>query len=394
MLILVLAAGYLGADALVGLPESVTAGISTPVAAGLVALQAMALFVRHRAPRVVFALVVLLDAALLSPTGGVLGTGSLAVMVATYGVLRGGTSRSRYLVVGAGAVVTLLVGGIAMGAAGVFPTVVVLALAVARPLVQYAIPAALAEFLLSRARLVQALRERADLAERERLHEVAREIAGVRTAMARELHDIAAHDLSGIIVGAQAASTLVATDPERSRDMLRTVQQDARTTLADLRRTVGLLRSDDPQESGSVLQPAPVPSLGQVDALVHMARSRGQLVEFSVDGDPRPIGPLAETAGYRMVQESLANAARHAPDAPGYVHIEYLPALVRVTVYNDAPLEPDAGPAAPPLEGGYGISGMQERADLVGGRLTTARQRDGAWRNVLEIPAENDGSDQ
>lgn len=393
VLILALAACYLGADALVGLPEQVTAGISTPVAAGVVAVQALALFFRHRAPAAVFATMVLLDAVLLSTTGGVLGTGSLAVMIATYVVLRGATLRSRYLLVSVGALVTLLVGGIAMWTAGLFPAPAVLAFAVARPVLQYVIPAALAEFFLSRARLVQALRERADLAERERLRDVEREIAGVRTAMARELHDIAAHHLSGIIVGAQAASTLVATDPERSREMLRTVQQDARTTLADLRRTVGLLRNEDSQVSGSALQPAPVPSLGQVDTLVHMARGRGQLVEFSVDGDPRPIGPLAETAGYRMVQESLANAARHAPGAAGRVHIEYLPTLVRVTVHNDASAETEAVIPASPLDGGYGISGMQERADLVGGRLTTAPLTDGAWRNVLEIPADNNRSE-
>lgn len=392
VLILALAAGYLGADLFVGFPEPVTVAIPTTAAAGLVALQALALIARHRAPVAVFALTVFLDALLLYTTSGELGAGALAVMIATYCLLRGGKLRSRYIVVGAGAAATLLIGAVAMWIAGSFPAAVVLALAVARPVLQYAVPAALAEFFLARERLVKALRDRADLAERERLHDAERNIAEVRTAMARELHDIAAHHLSGIIVGAQAASALVGTDPERSREMLRTVQQDARTTLADLRRTVGLLRSDAAHDSESALQPAPVPSLERVAALVQTAKGRGQLVAFSVDGYPHPLGPLAETAGYRMVQESLANAARHAPGAPSRVRIEYLPSLVRITVHNEASAGTKAAAPAARLDGGYGISGMQERANLIGGHLTTAHLTDGAWRNVLEIPTENERS--
>ena len=392
VLILALAAGYLGADLIVGLPEPVSEAI--PVAAGLVAVQALALVFRRRAPVAVFALVVLIDAVLLYTSAGELGAGALAVMIATYALLRRGEPRHRYWAVVAGAVVTLFVGAIAMANTASFEVLAVLAFAVARPVLQYVIPAALAEFFLSRARLVQALRDRAELAERERLHDVEREITGVRTAMARELHDIAAHHLSGIIVGAQAASALIATDPNRTRELLRTVQQDARTTLADLRRTVGLLRSDDPHDPESAGQPSPVPALERVDLLVQTARSRGQLVELGVDGDPRPLGPLAETAGYRMVQESLANAARHAPGAAVRVHVEYLPELVRITVFNAASVEDRPVASAPLLDGGYGISGMQERADLVGGRLTTGRMADGAWRNVLEIPSETDRSEQ
>lgn len=385
-LLLCLAAAYLGDDPSAGLPAAVT-----------VALQGCALVVRHRAPTAVFVLVVLLDAVLLQMSGGELGAGAPAVMVATYAMLRPGVPRRRYVTVGAGAVVTLVVSAVALttassGTAASLPILMILAVAVARPVLQYAVPAALAEFFLSRARLVQALQDRADLAERQRLHDVEREIGEVRAAMARELHDIAAHHLSGIIVGAQAASALVTTDPERSREMLRTVQQDARTTLADLRRTVGLLRSDEPADAASTLRPAPVPSLARVVPLVQAARGRGQLVECRVDGEPRPLGPLAETAGYRMAQESLANAARHAPGARVRVRVEYLADVVRLTVHNDPPAEARPASSASEADGGHGISGMQERADLVGGRLTTARLADGGWRNVLEIPTEKDRS--
>src|SRR5699024_8281845 len=151
----------------------------------------------------------------------------------------------------------------------------------------------------------------------------------------------------------------------------------------------GLLRSDEPTSPASTLRPAPVPSLARIAPLVQAARGRGQLAECRVDGDPRPLGPLAETAGYRMAQESLANAARHGPAARVRVRVRYLADAVRLTVHNDPPAEARPAAAASEVDGGHGISGMQERADLVGGRLTTERLADGGWRNVLEIPTEN-----
>ena len=390
VVVLALAAGYLGADLIEGEPAGAAAAVSGPAAAGIVALQALVLVFRRRAPVPVFALVVALDAVLLGSSAGELGTGALATMIATFALTRGGELRIRYIVVACGAVTTLVVSAMAMAVAGVYPPLAIAAVAVLRPVLQYAVPAALAEFFLARERLVRALRDRAELAERERLRDVEREIAGVRTAMARELHDIAAHHLSGIIVGAQAASALVASDPDRTREMLRTVQRDARTTLADLRRTVGLLRSDGDGDgdAGTPGLPAPVPSLDRVASLVAEAAGRGRLVTLDVSGETVALGPLAETAGYRMVQESLANAARHAPGSATRVNIVYSPESVRITVHNDAPAVAPAGRR----DGGYGIAGMRERADLVGARLSTGALVDGSWRNELEIPRDTDRS--
>ena len=289
VVVLALAAGYLGADLIEGEPAGAAAAVSGPAAAGVVALQALVLVLRRRAPVPVFALVVALDAVLLGSSAGELGTGALATMIATFALTRGGELRIRYIVVACGAVTTLVVSAVAMEAAGAYPPLAIAAVAAARPVLQYGAPAALAEFLLARERLVRALRDRAELAERERLRDVEREIAGVRTAMARELHDIAAHHLSGIIVGAQAASALVASDPDRTREMLRTVQQDARTTLADLRRTVGLLRSDGADDAGPSGRPAPAPSLDRVASLVAEAAGRGQIVGLDVVGETAPL---------------------------------------------------------------------------------------------------------
>jgi len=393
VVVLALAAGYIGIGVVDEVADAVPGGVSPVVHAALVALQALALVFRFRTPVRVFWLVVLLDAVLLATSGGELGMGSLAVMIATYALVRGGLSRTGYRSIIGAAIGTSVVGTVALLASAALPPLVILAVVMARPVFQYGAPAALAEFLLGRERLVQALRDRAELAERERRRDLEQEILSVRTAMARELHDIAAHHLSGIIVGAQAASALAATDPARTRDMLRTVQQDARTTLADLRRTVGLLRSDDDTDgNGGTAAPAPLPALARIPALVDSARSHGQSVQFTVTGAPHPFGPLAETAGYRMVQESLANAARHAPGTLCTVSVEYLPELVRITVNNAAPATAPA--ALPPGRShpGYGIAGMEERADLVGGRLTTGPQPDGGWSNRLEIPLERNRS--
>jgi len=393
VVVLALAVGYLGIGLVEEVAEVVPGGVSPVVHAALVALQAVALLFRFRAPVRAFWLIVLLDAVLLASSGGELGMGSLAVMIATYTLVRGGPSRAGYRTVLAAAVGTTVIGTVALVVSSALPPLVILVVVVARPILQYGAPAALAEFLLARERLVQALRDRAEFAERERRRDLEQEILAVRTAMARELHDIAAHHLSGIIVGAQAASALAATDPARTRDMLRTVQQDARTTLADLRRTVGLLRSDDDADDlGGTASPTPFPALERIPALVDSARSHGQRVQLTVTGDPHQFGPLAETAGYRMVQESLANAAGHAPGAHCTVDVEYLPELVRITVYNSAPANAPAALSPGRRHPGYGIAGMEERADLVGGRLTTGPKPDGGWCNRLEIPLERNRS--
>jgi signal transduction histidine kinase len=401
VVVFALAVGYIGIDLFEGLDEPTRGAVSPLVHAGLVAAQAVALIFRRRAPVVVFALVVAFDAVLLATSGGELGTGALGVMIATYAVLRGRTGRGRYAVIIIGGVVTSTVSAVSMIVMASYAPLAIVAVVLARPALQYGLPAGIAEYVFAREDLVHALRERAELAERERVRDVERELTGMRTAMARELHDIAAHHLSGIIVGAQAASALVTVDPERTREMLKTVQRDARTTLADLRRTVGLLRSDEPGDGGASGEPVPVPRIEGIPRLVESAHGRGQEVTLEFGGEPRALGPLADTAGYRMVQESLANVARHAAGAPARVRVEYLATSLRITVENDAPTSGTAAGAgnavtARPETRGYGIAGMEERAELVGASLTTGRLDSGGWRNCLDIPldplANNTGS--
>lgn len=383
VLVLAAAVGYLGADLWIEeLPAAVPGDVSPFVHAGLVALQALLLVFRLRAPIVVFAGAVLLDAVILATSAGELGVGSLGVMLAAYGLARRSPRKPAVTALCLGAVVTTVVGGSALLLGSRESVLVVILTVVARIALQYAAPAAVAEYFAGRERLADALQEQARMAEHERREQADREVRAEREALARELHDIAGHHLSGIIVSAQAATALTRSDLDRAREMMQTVQDDARIALADLRRTVGLLRSDDDAPSSS---PSPVPTIAGIGALVDVARERGQRVVLTTFGDAHALGALAETTAYRMVQESLANAARHAPGAACAVTVRFDADAVEIAVSNESPGERGARATEKPGVG-YGLSGMAERAELIGAELSAGPSESGGWTNRLRIP--------
>ena len=319
--------------------------------------------------------------------------------------------------------VVFLIGEVYSGQRGIVAMIILLS---AHLLQRYLLPVAVAEYMLGREQLHQALRDKAELLERQERERVERELRASRNALARDLHDIAGHHLSGVIVSAQAAAALRHKDPERSYQMLQTVQDSARTALADLRQVVGLLRSEDRsdsqregqatdgQQSESMSssteataeaaavtdsrmarEPVLLPSLEAVPRLVEESRCRQQRVGYAVNGRPRPLSPLADTAAYRMVQESLANSARHAPGAPCQVRVTYQQGCVEIVVNNRRPPNAEARQAgAGSKGGGYGLSGMAERAALVGAELVTGPDPDGGWCNRLVIPVPPDGADE
>ena len=326
-------------------------------------------------------------------------------------------------------ILVFLMGEVHSGHRGMIAMIILLSVHL---LQRYLLPVAVAEYMLGRERLHQVLRDKAELLEREKQllereerERVERELRASRNALARDLHDIAGHHLSGVIVSAQAAVALRHKDPERSDQMLQTVQDSARTALADLRQVVGLLRSEDSNVSGredqgedgrhneptsssteATAEPAAVtdsrmarepvllPSLEAVPRLVEEARRRQQRVGYAVNGRPRPLSPLADTAAYRMVQESLANSARHAPGASCQVRVMYQPGCVEIVVSNRRPPNAEAPQSGSSGRGGgYGLSGMAERAALVGAELVAGPDPDGGWRNRLVIPVPSDGVD-
>jgi signal transduction histidine kinase len=342
----------------------------------LVLVQAAALWVRDRLPVAVLLVVTAADLVLLVLTEGTLSVGSIAVIIAAYTVSRRGTGRSAYLWVGATALASVAVEWITVQSSPDIPAGWELPFAAIRAALVYLVPALIAEVVASRARSLLALQDRAEAAERERDRRAREAVQQERALMARELHDIAAHHLSGIIIGAQAAGTLIASEPDRAREYIRTVARDAQLTLANLRQTVGLLRSDDAAEL------APAPSIAQIPQLLAELRDTGMTITEEWVGDVVPLGPVAESAAYRMVQESLANARQHAPGANCAVRVETTAAGIILTVTNHKPVTP----GQPADQGGHGLLGMRERATLTGAHLAVGPTPEGGWRNELTLP--------
>lgn len=256
------------------------------------------------------------------------------------------------------------------------------------------LPALVGAFVRGRAD-TQAARER-ELIARADEHEARTEaaLAAERTAIARELHDIAAHHLSGIAIMASAIAQQVDTDPAAAKASLTDVRVQTRTLLDELRGLVTLLRSDD---GASVA----VESLAGVDTLVDSARMRNQAVTLTLAPATdiatlaHGIGPLSQFAAYRTIQEALANAARHAPGAPCTITLTATPRALDITVTN-APAPPGHTSDAPPAQAsaaltsstGFGLRGMQERAALTKSRLSYGPTDDGGWHVTVTVPRE------
>ncbi|TQM10012.1 sensor histidine kinase [Pseudonocardia kunmingensis] len=218
---------------------------------------------------------------------------------------------------------------------------------------------------------VQALRR-----EQDALLQAA--VSQQRVAMSRELHDIAAHHISGIALMAAAIDRQIDADPAAARRSAGQIREQSSAVLDDLRRLVGLLR-----EGADATRP--VETLDAVTALVEARRAAGAAIDLVVPAGNPAVGPLAQLVAYRMVQESLANAAAHAPGARCAVEVgEPRDGRLTITVRNGAPAEPDPGPG-----GGFGLVGMAERAQLVGADLTYGRTRDGGWEVRLTLPVED-----
>ena len=240
------------------------------------------------------------------------------------------------------------------------------------PLLLGLVIAAQREALESRRGEVAALRR-----EQDALLQAA--VSRQRVAMSRELHDIAAHHMSGISLMAAAIGRQIDVDPAAAKDSARHVREQSRAVLDDLRRLVGLLRED----ADGV---RPVETLEAVTALVDSRRAAGTRINLRLPTDDRLLGPgpLAQLVAYRMVQESLANAAAHAPGARCTVEIDGSPAgPLTVVVRNGTPTGSDPGPG-----GGFGLIGMVERAQLVGAELTYGRTPEGGWEVRLVLPVD------
>lgn len=216
---------------------------------------------------------------------------------------------------------------------------------------------------------MEVLRERAERLDRERELLAERAVAQERVRIAQELHDVVAHNVSLIVVQAQA---LGATVPDEQVAQATTGIADlGRQTMTEMHRTLHLLRADEDDTA----RRAPQPGLGELDELLEQSRAAGLRVQLNVEGEPRPLSQSADLSAYRIVQEALTNVVKHAGRADTTVTLGYHDDGLELTITDSGDTVPGAGtPAA--VGGGHGLVGMRERAALFGGTLTAAPRRD------------------
>ncbi|WP_052481797.1 sensor histidine kinase [Curtobacterium flaccumfaciens] len=357
----------------------------TVLALGLLA-QSAALLAARRAPRIaliVVAALPVLVAALAPQSSDLFGLTALPVLVGVVvAALRVALARLWPTLVVAAALVAA--GNVVLALAGDATTAVSgsLGQGVLQAIGAVGLPLLVTLLVQSRREVRVARTAEASAVDREQDALVDAAVSRERAAMARELHDIAAHHLSGIALMAAVIDRQIDADPERAHEGARQVREQSTAVLEDLRRLVGLLRDDAPAERA-------VETVAGIVDLAERARFRSDVRLDVLPGD-RPladgVGPLAQLAAYRTVQEALANAALHAPSAPCTVTIDDRDATRVVIRVENAPATVPAAGTSP--SGGNGLRGMRERADLVGARLQTGPTATGGWLVELALGRE------
>jgi signal transduction histidine kinase len=219
-------------------------------------------------------------------------------------------------------------------------------------------------------------RQRSEQAERNRALQVAAAVAGERRRIARELHDIISHALGVMVLQAGAADQALDREPIKARQAVRAIRATGLDAIGETGRLVGLLRDDD----GSPAM-APQPTLADIDRLVAAACADGDDVQVRIAGAVRPLGPALELNAYRVVQEGLTNALKHAPHSRITITITYRADDLLVEVSNDGGAT-GHGPGS-----GFGLAGLRERVAVFGGRIEAGRRPTDGWAVSASFPA-------
>ena len=242
-----------------------------------------------------------------------------------------------------------------------------------------AIPLLGAEAMRNHRSNLSLLKQRLELSEHTREQEAQRRAEQERIRIARELHDVVAHTLTSINVKAGAAAERLGAG--EGRDALEEIELASHEAIGELRGILGVLR--DPDEAQAPLTPAP--SVEHVSELVARAREQGLDVELQEDGARPPrMSETASLAAYRIVQESLTNARRHAPGAAVRIALRYDATRLSMAIENGPGTVVRSNGHTP----GVGITGMLERAAATGGTLTAGPGRGDGWRVDAELPYE------
>ena len=361
--VLLSALGGLSVSAVSWTPGPMQVPVSTAATAS-VAVGLLLLFLRRRIPLVPF-----LAAAALGAVAPAVGG---AIPLSAYAV---GRYSDRWPV----RAVAGVVGSIAVSQFWTEPSIGEVVGGLAGVAFVVLLPGAIGAWVRARADLMTALTERAERAEAERELLAREAIATERARIAREMHDAVGHRVSLMVLQAGAIE-MAATDRNRVEQLACQVQVAGRQALDELRQAVGVLRAGE--DDGAPLTPQP--GLDDLERLVKECRSAGMSVELTrADADPTPVEPAVSRAAYRIVQEALTNAGKHAPGAPVTVAVSREPGRLLVRILNGAP----TGPAGPGTGGGYGLVGLSERVRTLDGRLRAEPRLDGGFLVEAVLPA-------
>jgi signal transduction histidine kinase len=224
---------------------------------------------------------------------------------------------------------------------------------------------------------VAELVDRAQQAERERDQQARIAAAEERARIAREMHDVVAHSLSVIVVQADGGRYAAAEDPAAPVKALQTIGGTGRDALAEIRGLLGILRTEDESD-----ERGPLPGLARLPELVTSVRQAGLPVDLDVQGSAQPLLAGRSLALYRVIQEALTNALKHAgPAARARIHLTYHADRVTAEVADDG-----RGAAVATDGMGHGLLGMQERLSMYGGSVAAGPRSDGGWRVDVEMP--------
>ncbi|MEU1008098.1 sensor histidine kinase [Streptomyces sp. NPDC005890] len=251
--------------------------------------------------------------------------------------------------------------------------------------VPFALAWVLGDSMRTRRAYFAQLEERAARLEKEREAQSKVAVAAERARIARELHDVVAHNVSVMVVQADGAAYVMDTAPDQARKALETISSTGRQALAEMRRLLGVLRTGEHQESGEYV---PQPDVEQIDDLIEQCRSSGLPVDFKVEGTPRPLPSGVELTAYRIVQEALTNTRKHGgPNAGASVRLVYFDDGLGLLVEDDGKGAPHELYEEGGADGqGHGLIGMRERVGMVGGTLDAGPRPGGGFRISALLP--------
>jgi signal transduction histidine kinase len=244
---------------------------------------------------------------------------------------------------------------------------------------------ALGLLIRERRERITAAEQRAEVAERRRQAEADRQVTAERIRIAGELHDVLAHHIAVVNAQAGVAQYLLRTDPRAADTALAGIAANSRAALDELRATLGLLRTEGDAAPGDPRVPAP--TIEHLGLLLDSFTEAGLRLTVTVRGEPGSLSGPADLAFYRIVQEALTNATKHAPGSDVSLGIDWSATAVHVTVSNTRPAAARRGPGN---EGtGHGLIGMRERAAAAGGTLSAGAAATGGYRVTATLPVLN-----